>query len=206
MGKWANCFKEELEKSDRMKVEPVSLKLKEGYINSWFCSRPYDTPYHLRTMYEKEIKRALDAGHIAPCCLEHSNWASEAFLIPKGDGSAVRIVADFKRLNRHIQRPVWPTENSNQLLRHIDPQARFFATMDLTSGYHQIPIDKESQDLLVISTTPMGRFKYQVLAQGVCSASDIFNYLTDGSMRYDGSESIKNMDDVLLFGRTLEEL
>ena len=25
-------------------------------------------------------------------------------------------------------------------------------------------------------------------------------------MRYDGSESIKNMDDVLLFGRTLEEL
>ena len=25
-------------------------------------------------------------------------------------------------------------------------------------------------------------------------------------MRYDGSESIKNMDDVLLYGRTLEEL
>ena len=25
-------------------------------------------------------------------------------------------------------------------------------------------------------------------------------------MRYDGSESIKNMDDILLFGRTLEEL
>ena len=52
----------------------------------------------------------------------------------------------------------------------------------------------------------MGRFKHLVLAQGVCSASDIFDFLTDGSMRYDGSESIKNMDDVLLFGRTLEEL
>ena len=77
--------------------------------------------------------------------------------------------------------------------------------MDLTSGYHQIPIDKESQDLLVIST-PMGRFKYLVLAQGVCSASDIFNYLIDGTMRYDGSESIKNKDDILLYGRTLEEL
>ena len=52
----------------------------------------------------------------------------------------------------------------------------------------------------------MGRFKYLVMAQGVCSASDIFNYLTDGEMRYDGSESIKNMDDVLLFGKTLDEL
>ena len=71
--------------------------------------------------------------------------------------------------------------------------------MDLTSGYHKIPIDKESQDLLVIST-PMGQFKYQVLAQRVCSASDIFNNLTDGSMRYDGSESIKNMDNILLYG------
>ena len=74
--------------------------------------------------------------------------------------------------------------------------ARFFATMDLTSGYHQIPIDKESQDLLVIST-PVGRFKYLVLAQGVCSASDIFNFLTDSSMRYERSEAIKNMDNVL---------
>ena len=77
--------------------------------------------------------------------------------------------------------------------------------MDLTSGYYKIPIDKESQDLLVIST-PMGRFKHLVVAQGVCSASDIFNYLTDGSMRYDGSESIKNMEDILLYSRTLEEL
>ena len=45
-----------------------------------------------------------------------------------------------------------------------------------------------------------------MLAQGVCSASDIFNFLTDGTLRYDGSESIKNMDDILLYGRSLEEL
>ena len=83
--------------------------------------------------------------------------------------------------------------------------AKFFATMDLTSGYHQISLDEESQNILVIST-PMGRFKYLVLAQGVCSASDIFNFLTDGTMRYDGSESIKNMDDILMQGQTLEEL
>ena len=56
MGKWASCFKEELGKEDRMHVESVILKLKEGYISPWFCSPPYDTLYHLRTMYEKEIK------------------------------------------------------------------------------------------------------------------------------------------------------
>ena len=79
-----------------LNVEPVSLKLKDGYINPWFCNRPYDTPYHLRTMCEKEIKRPLDTGHIAPYGLEPSNWASKAFPVPKGDGTAVRIVAGFK--------------------------------------------------------------------------------------------------------------
>ena len=52
----------------------------------------------------------------------------------------------------------------------------------------------------------MGRYKFTVLAQGVCSSSDIFNFLTDGSCRRDNSGALKNMDDVLLHGRTLEEL
>ena len=66
MGKWAHIFKEELEPTDRMRVKPVKLKLKEGYINPSCCSKPFNTPFHLRKMYEKEIKHALDAGHISP--------------------------------------------------------------------------------------------------------------------------------------------
>ena len=142
MGKWQHVFKEELEPIDRMNVPPVSLKLKEGFINPTFCSKPFDTPFHLRTMYEKEIKRALDAGHIAPCGLEPSEWSSKALPVVKGDGTSCRIVADFKKLNRYILRPNWPTESSNQLFRHINPHAKYFTTMDLTSGYHQMRIAK----------------------------------------------------------------
>ena len=53
MEKYSHMFKEELEPHDRMKVEPVKLKLKEGFINPSFCSKPFDTPHHLRQMYEK---------------------------------------------------------------------------------------------------------------------------------------------------------
>jgi len=52
----------------------------------------------------------------------------------------------------------------------------------------------------------MGRYKFTVLAQGVCSSSDIFNFLTDGSCRRDSSGALKNMDDVLLYARTIKEL
>ena len=44
MGDYAHVFKEELEPHDRMKVEPVKLKLREGYITPSFCSKPFDTP------------------------------------------------------------------------------------------------------------------------------------------------------------------
>ena len=50
MGEYAHVFKEELEPHDRMNVEPVKLKLKEGYIASSFCSKPFDTPHHMRSM------------------------------------------------------------------------------------------------------------------------------------------------------------
>ena len=188
-----------------MRVPPVKLKMKNSEVKPSFCTRPYDTPYHLRDMYETELNACLEAGQIVPCGTEPSKWSSKAFPVPKGDGKSVRIVTDFKKLNQEIERCHWPTESSGQLLRHIDPEARYFVSLDLTSGYHQIQVDEESSNLLVIST-PMGRYKFTVLAQGVCSSSDIFNYLTDGSLRHDNSGALKNMDDVLIHGKTLKEL
>ena len=75
----------------------------------------------------------------------------------------------------------------------------------MTSGYHQVRVDQESQNLLSI-TTPMGRYRYTILAQGISSASDIFNLLTDGDLRINSLNAIKNMDNVLLFSETLEGL
>ena len=114
-------------------------------------------------------------------------------------------MADFRELNKALVRPNWPTESSNQLLRHIDPKARYFCTIDACSGYHQVRLCPESQDLCTIITQE-GRFSYTVTPQGVCSSSDLFNLLTDGTTRYDSKGTLKNMDDWLLFGATLQEL
>ena len=113
-----------------------------------------------------ELNACLEAGQIVPCGTEPSKWSSKAFPVPKGDGKSVRIVKDFKKLNQEIERCHWPTKRSGQLLRHIDPEASYFVSLDLTSGYHQIKVDEESSNLLVIST-PMGRYKFTVLAQAV---------------------------------------
>lgn len=174
----------------------IKIKLKESTdIIPSNCICPYDTPFHLRSMYEKEMKNCLEAGILEKCGTEPSQWSSKAFPVLKGSGEGVKIVADFKKLTQVIERPVWPTESSSQLLRHRSPSAKYFISLDLTSGYHQVRVDQESQNLLCI-TTAMGRYHYTVLGQEITSASDIFNLLTDGDIRYSGIHAIKNMDDI----------
>ena len=137
------------------------------------------------------------------CGEEPSQWASKAFPMIKGNGKDVRIVSDFKTLNKAIERPHWPTESSDQLLRNIESDSKYFVTLDLTSGYHQFKVDVESRNLLCIST-PSGRYRYTTLAQGVCSAGDLFNFTTDGDVRVNGMRVVKNMDDLLFYHSTLE--
>lgn len=203
--KYKGNFASKLSPKDRMSVEPVELVVDESRnIPPAHHTRPFDTPYHLRQAAEAEIKHFIDAEVLTPVSYP-TDWMSKAFFVPKSDPSKVRLVADFRQLNKALKRPHWPTESSGQLMRHIDSKAKFFCTIDATQGYHQIPVAKSSQKYLTI-VTQQGRFCYTVTPMGVCSSSDLFNLLTDGEVRWEGNNVLKNMDDWLLSGRTLEEL
>ena len=101
----------------------------------------------------------------------------------------------IRDLNKALKRPVWGGESSGQLLKHVEPTARYFACFDAISGFHQVRVDEESSKLLNI-TTQMGNFRYTVLGQGLCSSQDLFNLITDGTTKIDGEFNVlKNVDD-----------
>ena len=161
-------------------------------------------PWQLRAGFQQEIKNCLDAG-LEPAT-EPTAWASKAFAVPKKTIGEARLVADFRVLNKSLKRPVWPTESCDQMLRHIPPTHRYFCCIDATSGYHQVKISKESQPLTTIITNA-GRFFYTTLSQGITSSSDFWNKITDGNCRIDTElQIIKNMDDFLIGGETIQEL
>ena len=93
-----------------------------------------------------------------------TKWASLEFPRRKPNTFPVkcRWVTDFRDLNKALDRPVWGGESSGQLLRHLDPSAKFFAVFDAVSGFHQIAVDSESSKLLNI-TTQFGNYWYTVL-------------------------------------------
>ena len=150
----------------------------------------------------------IKAGIVVEADGEPNEWASLAFprRRPNSQPARCRWVADFRDLNRALDRPVLGGESSGQLLRHLDPSAKFFAVFDAVSGFHQVPVHPESSKLLNI-TTQLGNYRYTVLAQGLCASQDLFNIITKGSTQLDPTfKIIKNVDDFCLFGNSIKDL
>ena len=137
-------------------------------------TRAYDIPLHLREAAKDEFNEMIRAGIIVEADAEATEWASLAFPRRKPNSSPIkcRWVTDFRDLNKALDRPVWGGESSGQLLRQLDPSAKFFAVFDAVSGFHQIAVDPESSKLLNI-TTQLGNYCYKVLGQRLCSCKRV---------------------------------
>ena len=86
---------------------------------------------------------------------------------------------------------------------------KFFCTLDLSSSYWQIPVDEESEDLLTFmapTNTGLGRYSWRRLPMGLSLSSDKFNKLVENALAKEKGlkNFVKLMDDILLYGRTLE--
>ena len=120
------------------------------------------------------------------------------------DPVAVRLVSDFRGVNRILKRPGYPMEGSHQIMKSLNPEEPYFATFDLSSGYHQCRLDPRDRDLFSV-ILPQGKYRFKVLPQGIKPASDLFNILTDPGLR-NQEGFYKNMDDILAAGSSIKQL
>ena len=160
------------EKLGPLQCDPVQLKIDtRKEIKPKKNTQCYDIPLHLREAAREEFNEMIKAGIVVAADGEPNEWASLAFprRKPNSYPARCRWVADFRDLNRVLDCPVWGGESSGQLLRHLDPSAKFFVVFDAVSGFHQVPVHPESSKLLNI-TTQLGNYRYTVLAQGLCAS------------------------------------
>ena len=106
------------------------------------------------------------------------------------------MVGDWRGVNSILKKLLHHTESCDQLLRHVPADGKVFAVIDTASGYHQLRVSEESQELLTIVTN-MGRFTFKSLPLGISNAASLWNILTDGDAR---------IDDWMLHAKNLVEL
>ena len=147
--------------------KPVSLQLKEGA--QPYHGRPFPIPKkHVETL-KKEIQRLCDLGVLK--WQDDSEWASPTFIIPKKDNT-VRVVSDFREINKRIVRKPFPIPKISTVLQELEGFT-YATALDLNMGYYTIRLDPDASKICTI-ILPWGKYSYLRLPMGVACSPDIF--------------------------------
>merc|ERR1711954_529223 len=135
---------------------------------------------------------------------EPTKFCARTTFVPKADGVSLRMVTDFRGSNKIIQRPVWPFSSTESIIAKVKPEKKWIASIDMLSGYHQIPLSEESS-YLTCFITPWGKFQYLREPMGLAPMGDCFCFAT--VLVKNGIPGLqKSVDDVLAACESAEDL
>ncbi len=160
----------------------------------------YRLPHSQRQVVQQKVDELLDEGVIQE---SYSPWNSPLFLVGKKDGT-YRPVIDFRRVNALTVPDHYPLPVLSDLLQSIGPSNSVFSTIDLLSGFWQIPLDPQSRKITAFST-PSGHYEWLRLPMGLRNAPLTFqrmaNSLFSGLI---GNGLFVYLDDLILVSKDLE--
>lgn len=169
-----------------------------------FCvMAPRRVPFALRDPLLEELRK-LEANDIITPVTEPTDWCAPIVVAPKKGSSGVRLCIDMSRLNASVRRELYQSSTPAECVAGIaSEQARFFGVFDALKGYHQCPLDAQSQPLTTF-TTPFGRYMFRRAPYGVASISEHYNRRMDQAFQgLPGTQRL--VDDVIVYGATREQ-
>ena len=157
-------------------------------------------PISVRPALKAELERLCKLEVIQPVS-EPTPWVSQIVLAKKRNGD-LRICIDPKELNKVLLREHYTLPILEDALHEMSA-SRVFSKADLSSGYWQVKLDKDSS-LLTTFQTCYGRYRWLRLPFGTCASSEIFQRtLLEALEGLTGVICIA--DDVVIHGVTLED-
>ena len=126
---------------------------------------------------EKQMKEMLDKNIIEESDSPYNSlvWAVLKKIFASGK-QKWRIVIDFTKLN-----DAHPSPDIEDILGQLG-NVKFFSALDLSSGFHQIPMDLNSKKYTAFSTH-QGHFHYNRMPFGLKNAPATFQRMMDTALR-----------------------
>jgi transposase InsO family protein len=131
---------------------------------------------------------------------------SQVLLTAKPNGKW-RFCIDYRRLNQLIENRGWPLPRINELITRVgNAKPTVFGKLDLTNGYHQMPLAKESRKYTAFRSSN-GLHESNRVPMGLKNAAAYFQQVMAdeviGESLYDGTELY--LDDVLIHATNDDE-
>ena len=164
-----------------------------------YC-RPYKIPVSVEDEVEKKIMDLVSNGILKECC---SPWNFPLLPIRKKTGE-IRLCVDYRKLNDVTVKKVFPMPDLQQIIDCLHG-ANYFSTLDLSQGYYQISLDEQDQ-MKSAFTAKSGQYCFTRMPFGLANAPCTFQRVLNNVMRNINWKScVVFMDDILIFGRTIQE-
>ncbi|KAH9103881.1 hypothetical protein AeMF1_019899, partial [Aphanomyces euteiches] len=157
-------------------------------------SVPYRTSKAEGDIMEAELNQYLDLGLIRP---SKSPWSSPVLMIRKPDGS-IRFCIDYRKLNSVTVKDSYPMPRIDDLLDVLG-RAKLFSTMDIASGYWNVPMAKDSIEKTAF-TCKYGLYEWLVMPFGLCNAVLCFERLMEHILiDYKWRTCLVYLDDCIVY-------
>jgi hypothetical protein len=155
---------------------------------------------HHQEEIDRQVQQLLDLGVLVPC---NEDYFSQVLLVGKADNSK-RLCIDYRALNRVTEGLQWPLPIIPDLLKRIGGYP-FYAVLDLTSGYHQCPLEEASSRLTAFKTAK-GMYRFTRVPFGLKGAPSYFQYtMVEDVLKGLMDSCAVYIDDCVIWGKTEEE-
>lgn len=167
--------------------------------------KPYRLPHSQTQIINQQVQQML-----ADNIIEQSNspYNAPLLLVPKkndkDEQTKWRVVVDFRKINEITIADAYPLPNITEILDQLG-RSKYFTTLDLASGYHQIPMHPDDKEKTAFSTN-MSHYHFLRMPFGLKNSGATFQRLMNNILT--GLQGIKcfvYVDDVVLYANTLEE-
>ena len=148
-----------------------------------------------------QVQQMLSSNVIRP---SNSPWASPVVMVRKKDGS-LSFCVDFRQLNAATVKDAHPLPRIDDLLDALHG-AKWFSTLDLKSGYWQVPITEQDKAKTTFRTSSGQLFEFNLVPFGLCNSPATFSRLMDRILAGLHWETcLFYLDDIIIFSSTWEE-
>lgn len=197
LNNFRECFAASLAELGKATVGEMSITLHD---EEPVVYRPYRLSIKEKEVVREMVTELLDNGIIQPST---SSYASPVVLVRKKTGD-YRLCIDYRALNKKTVRENYPMPLIDDQLDLLAGN-EFYTTLDLASGYYQIPI-RESDKHKTGFVTPEGHFEFNRMPFGLANAPSTFQRIMNqvlGSTRH--KEALAYLDDVIIPAKNFQE-
>lgn len=192
-----SCFAQNLSELGCSKVTEMNIELND---KAPVVYRPYRLSHPERQKVREIVDELIKNDIIQE---SESSYASPILIVKKKNGES-RLCVDYRALNNKTIKDRYPLPLIDDQISGLSGN-KYFITLDLASGYYQIPMGKESRHLTAF-VTPDGHYEFKRMPFGLANAPAVFQKMINkllGQRRFDSA--LAYMDDLLIPSTTIDD-